>query len=142
MGLGNAKRELANEFNGELPSGIRRAEPFCRGCLVLEGESYDGDKDLPDRVAKSGKFDDWQLVVLHDNVDYARSTDRFLWATWTRFNPATDIFAKDIVTKNNHIAYTSPIVIDARMKPWYPKEVEPREDIVRLVDTRWAEYFG
>ena len=71
----------------------------------------------------------------------ARSTEKFLWATWTRFNPATDISAKLVETKNNHIGYTAPIVIDARMKPWYPKEVEPREDIVKLVDDRWAEYF-
>jgi hypothetical protein len=42
---------------------------------------------------------------------------------------------------NNHIGYEPPIVIDARMKPWYPKEVEPRGDIVELVDRRWSEYF-
>ena len=141
MGLGDTKRELAREFNGELPFGVKRAEPFCGGCLVVEGESYDSDKDLAGRITKSGKFDDWQMVVIHDNSDIARSTEKFLWATWTRFNPATDIFAKEITTKNNHIGYTSPIVIDARMKPWYPKEVEPREDIVKLVDSRWGEYF-
>jgi len=27
------------------------------------------------------------------------------------------------------------------MKPWYPKEVEAREDIAKLVDGRWREYF-
>ena len=142
MGLGDAKRVLAHEFTGELPTGIKRAEVFCGGCVVIEGETYENDKDMGDRIAKSGKFDDWQVVVIHDNADYAKSTDKFLWATWTRFNPATDIFAKDVTTKNNHIGYTAPIVIDARMKPWYPKEVEPREDIVRLVDSRWGEYFS
>ncbi len=141
MGLGDAKRELKREFNGDLPNGIRRAEPFCGGCLVIEGPSYESDKELGERIAGSGKFDDWQIVVIHDNADYAKSTEKYLWATWTRFNPATDIFAKEVTTKNNHIGYTSPIVIDARMKPWYPKEVEPREDIVKLVDERWSEYF-
>ncbi len=141
MGVGDAKRELKREFNGDLPNGIRRAEPFCGGCLVIEGPSYESDKELGERIAGSGKFDDWQIVVIHDNADYAKSTEKFLWATWTRFNPATDIFAKEVTTKNNHIGYTSPIVIDARMKPWYPKEVEPREDIVKLVDERWSEYF-
>ncbi len=141
MGVGDAKRELTREFSGDLPSGIKHAEPFCGGCLVVAGDSYDKDKDLADRVAKSGKFDDWQLVVLHDDVEFARSTEKFLWATWTRFNPATDIFAKNIELKNNHIGYTTPVVIDARMKPWYPKEVEAREDIVKLVDSRWGEYF-
>ena len=141
MGLGDAKRELTREFRGELPSGVKRAEPFCGGCLVVEGETYETGKELAESIARSGKFDDWQVVVIHNNADYAQSTEKFLWATWTRFNPATDIFAKEITTKNNHIGYTSPIVIDARMKPWYPKEVEPHDDIVKMVDSRWGEYF-
>jgi 3-polyprenyl-4-hydroxybenzoate decarboxylase len=79
--------------------------------------------------------------VIHDDADVAKTTDKFLWATWTRFNPATDISAKEVTLKNNHIGYTAPIVIDARMKPWYPKEVEVRDDIAQLVDSRWREYF-
>ncbi len=141
VGVGEAKRKLPREFRGELPNYVKRAEVFCGGCLVLEGSSFEDDEKQADRIAKSGKFDDFQIVVLHDDADYAKSTDKFLWATWTRFNPSTDIFAKEISIKNNHIVYDAPIVIDARTKPWYPKEVEPREDIVKLVDQRWREYF-
>ncbi len=141
MGIGDAKRELTRAFTREIPAGIARIEPFCGGCVVVEGESYEKDPDLASRIAKAGKFDDWQVVVVHDDADVARSTEKFLWATWTRFNPATDIYAKNIELKNNHIGYIAPIVIDARMKPWYPKEVEAREDIVKLVDERWGEYF-
>ncbi|MBA3600233.1 MAG: UbiD family decarboxylase [Acidobacteria bacterium] len=141
VGVGEPNRDLKREFDGELPSYLNRAEVFCGGCLVLEGESYSSSENLAEQVAKSGKFDDWQIVVLHDSAEFARSTDKFLWATWTRFNPSTDIYAKEISVKNNHIVYCAPIVIDARMKPWYPKEVEPREDIVKLVDERWCKYF-
>jgi UbiD family decarboxylase len=141
IGTGDVKRDLAREFHGELPARIHRAEVFCGGCLVVEAGAYAADKELGDRIAKSDRFDDWQIVVLHDDADVARSTDKFLWATWTRFNPATDIFAKQITIENNHISYTAPIVIDARMKPWYPKEVEPDGDTVKLVDQRWLEYF-
>lgn len=141
MGTGEAKRELSREFRGELPSGIKRAEVYCGGCVVVEGPTYGKENDLGDRIAKSGSFDDWQIVVIHDNADVALSTDKFLWSTWTRFNPATDIYAKEISLKNNHIGYSSPTIIDARMKPWYPKEVEVRDDIAALVDNRWDEYF-
>jgi 3-polyprenyl-4-hydroxybenzoate decarboxylase len=141
MGMGDAKRELAREFNGALPSGIRTAEVFCDGCLVVEVDNYESDQSLADRVAKSGAFDEWQLVVLHDKIEYARTTDKFLWATWTRFDPASDIYAREVTLQNNSIGYTAPIVIDARMKPWYPKEVEPAEETIKLVDERWAEYF-
>ncbi len=141
MGTGEAERELAREFSGQLPGGVRKAEPYCGGCLVVDGGAYAVEPELGERLAKSSAFDDWQVVVIHDDIKFARSTDKFLWATWTRFNPATDIYAKSIDLKNNHIGYTAPIVIDARMKPWYPKEVEVRDDIAKLVESRWNEYF-
>ncbi len=141
VGTGDAIRDLKYEFQGDLPSDIKRAEVFCGGCLVIEGKSYEDDKEQAERISKSGKFDDFQVVVLHDSADYAKSAEQFLWATWTRFNPSTDIYAKNLSVKNNHISYQNPIIIDARMKPWYPKELEPREDIVKLVDSRWREYF-
>lgn len=144
VGVGEAKRELKREFTGALPSFVKRAEVYCGGCLVVETEKYDTEtdsKNLGEMIAKCGKFDDWQMVVVHDSVEFARDTNKFLWATWTRFNPATDIYAKSLTVENHHLSYENPIVIDARMKPWYPKEVEVREDIAELVDRRWREYF-
>jgi UbiD family decarboxylase len=142
MGLGDAKRDLLGEFTGELVPGISQAKPFCGGCLVLEAEPYGHSPGLAERVAESGKFDGWQVVVLHDNVEFADSAKNFLWATWTRFDPARDTYAQQITLKNNHIGYAAPIVIDARMKPWYPQEVEPDPETVKLVNARWGEYFG
>ena len=99
------------------------------------------DPELGDRIAKSEAFDDWEVVVVLDRGVPVDTVEQFLWATWTRFNPATEIYAKETVVKNNHIGYTAPIVIDSRMKPWYPDEVEVREDIAKLVDGQWREYF-
>ena len=141
MGVGAAKRELATEFRGELPTGIDAAEAFCKGCLVVKTAGYASDKHAAARIAGHEAFKDWELIVIHDDISFARSVDKFLWATWTRFDPARDIFAAQTTVENNHIGYSAPIVIDARMKPWYPKEVEAGEDIVKLVDSRWSEYF-
>ncbi len=141
VGVGEAIRDLKREFNDELPNYLKRAEVFCGGCLVVEGVEYASDKDLGKNIAESGKFDDFQMVVLHDDADFAKSVEKFLWATWTRFNPSTDIYAKNLTIENNHIVYQSPIVIDARMKPWYPKELEPCEDVVKMIEKRWGEYF-
>ncbi len=141
VGVGEQKRDLQKEFHGALPVGVKAAKVFCGGCLVVEGTEYEKDKTLAERIAMSGNFNEFQIVVLHDKIEFADSTDKFLWATWTRFNPSTDIYAKEITVINNHISYTAPIVIDARMKPWYPKEVEVRDDIKQLVDRRWREYF-
>ncbi len=148
VGVGEKKRELKREFQGTLPEGIRRAEVYCGGCLVLEADRFDAQQEsdpldkLGKRIAGCGIFDDFEIVVLHDSSEFARSTEKFLWATWTRFNPSTDIFSKNTAVEHNHISYSKPVVIDARMKPWYPKEVEVRPDIEELVKRRWKEYFG
>jgi UbiD family decarboxylase len=141
MGLGDKKRDLSREFHGELIPQVTAAEAFCGGCLVLETESYEREPELAERLARSGVFNDWQMVVLHDSIEYARSTEKFLWATWTRFNPATDIYAAQTKVKDHHLSYTAPIFVDARMKPWFPKELEVDEETRQLVDRRWGEYF-
>jgi hypothetical protein len=79
--------------------------------------------------------------VLHDNADVAGSTPDFLWATWTRFEPASDIYAAGITVQRHHLMYRMPIVIDARTKPGFPKELIVRENVAQLVDKRWHEYF-
>ncbi len=65
----------------------------------------------------------------------------FLWTTFTRFEPAADIHAAERRIVRNHIAYRGPIVIDARLKPGFPKELACRDDIAQLVTRRWKEYF-
>ncbi|HMJ08474.1 MAG TPA: UbiD family decarboxylase [Pyrinomonadaceae bacterium] len=142
MGTGATIRELPHEFSGELPSGVTRAEVFCAGCIVVEVDGHVENGDQRQRIAASQCFDGWQVVVIHDDANVAFSTEQFLWATWTRFDPATDVSGREVTLKNNHIGYTPPIMIDARMKRHYPAVVEPRADIADLVDRRWSEYFS
>jgi len=141
MGLGEATRDLPREFQGELPNGIRRAEVFCAGCLVVEGSPYMEEKDQAAYLAGERIFAEWPLVILHDDADVARSSPDFLWSTWTRFEPAADIYARETSVVRHHLSYKSPIVIDARKKPSLPEELIVRDDIAKLVDRRWPEYF-
>jgi len=141
LGLGDARRELPREFRGELPTGLSATEVFCGGCLVVQGRSYDDDPEQAARLAKDPAMSDWPLIVLHDDARAARSTQDFLWSTWTRFEPAADIYAAETKVVRHHLTYTGPIVIDARRKPGFPKELIVREDIAALVDRRWCEYF-
>ncbi|HUS10630.1 MAG TPA: hypothetical protein VMZ30_09210, partial [Pyrinomonadaceae bacterium] len=141
LGLGEAKRELPTEFRGELPQGLSAAEVFCGGCLVVQGRPYVDDPEQASRLARDAAVAEWPLVVLHDDARVTRSTKDFLWSTWTRFEPAADIYAADTKVLRHHLTYTGPIVIDARTKPGFPKELIVREDISALVDLRWREYF-
>ncbi len=141
IGVGDEGRRLKHEFNGVLPQGIENARVFCGGCLVIDGPGYSNEPELGKRIAVADAFSDWQVVVIHDDASVAESTEKFLWATWTRFDPAADIYARNVELKRSHASYEPPIVIDARMKPWYPAEVEPHPDTVKLVNQRWTEYF-
>jgi 3-polyprenyl-4-hydroxybenzoate decarboxylase len=134
LGLGDPVRKLPRQFTGQLPSSISHAEVFCAGCLVLQGAS------TPSEVANDPVFADWPLIVLHDDARVARSSPDFLWATWTRFEPAADIYAANTTIQRHHLVYTAPIVIDARTKPGFPDELIVRDDIAALVDKRWSEY--
>jgi UbiD family decarboxylase len=141
LGLGEAIRTLPREFSGELPAYVSRAEVFCGGCLVLQGGSFAEDEGLAARVANEEIFADWPLIVLHDDAGVAQSPPSFLWSTWTRFEPASDIYASDTTVQRHHLVYKAPIVIDARTKPGFPDELIVRPDIAALVDRRWREYF-
>ncbi|HVF28221.1 MAG TPA: UbiD family decarboxylase [Pyrinomonadaceae bacterium] len=141
LGLGDPVRDLPREFRGELPGGVPRAEVFCGGCLVVEGVPFAEDPEQAARLASHEAFADWPLVVLHDDASVARTSADFLWATWTRFEPASDIHAAGTNVIRHHPAYRPPIVVDARMKPGYPDELIVRPDIAELVGRRWDEYF-
>ena len=41
----------------------------------------------------------------------------------------------------NHLSYTPPILIDARLKPGFPKELFCDEETAATVTRRWKEYF-
>ncbi len=85
---------------------------------------------------------DWPLVVITDEPERAAASPiNFLWTTFTRFEPAADIHAASKKVTRNHLSYTPPIVIDARMKPPYPDELFCDPDTAALVTRRWKEYF-
>ena len=141
MGLSDAVRDLPREFRGELPAGVSGVEVFCGGCLVIAGVAYEKDPQQAERLAREEAFANWPLVVLHDDAAVAKSTTDFLWSTWTRFEPAGDVYAAETKVIRHHLSYRGPIVIDARKKLNLPDELIVRDDIAKLVDRRWGEYF-
>ncbi|MBI4265844.1 MAG: UbiD family decarboxylase [Acidobacteria bacterium] len=143
LGLGDAIRDLPRQFTAStLPAGATGVRVFCGGCLVVGGPGYGADPGAAARFAADPAFAGWPLVVVSDEpARAAASPMNFLWTTFTRFEPAADIHAADRRLVRNHIAYRAPVVIDARLKPGFPKELTCREDIAHLVTRRWNEYF-
>jgi 4-hydroxybenzoate decarboxylase subunit C len=142
LGLGDAVRNLPAQFSTALPSGVTDVRVFCAGCLVVGAPPYTAEPNAAARLAGDPAFAGWPLLVVTDEpARAAASAMNFLWTTFTRFEPAADIHAAERRIVRNHIAYTGPVAIDARLKPSFPTELACREDIAQLVTRRWNEYF-
>lgn len=143
LGLGEAVRQLPRAFAAaELPRGVEGVGVYCPGCLVVGGPSKAAEPDLGRRVASHPAFAGWQLIVLSDEPRRAVASDiNFLWTTFTRFDPASDLHAATVTVTANHLAYGAPIVIDARLRPGFPAELACDPAVARKVSDRWREYF-
>jgi 3-polyprenyl-4-hydroxybenzoate decarboxylase len=142
LGLGDPVRELPRQFSGPTPSGVSDVRVFCGGCLVAGAQPRATDPDAAARAAQDPAFREWPLVVITDEpARAAASSMNFLWTTFTRFEPAADIYAAQTRVVRNHIVYSGPIVIDARLKPGFPKELVCDDATAALVTRRWKEYF-
>ncbi|MBP9838102.1 MAG: UbiD family decarboxylase [Proteobacteria bacterium] len=142
LGIGDPIRTLPTEFTFT-NSAIKAAKLFCPGCLVVSGENYSDNPKLAAEISQLADLKDWPLIFLVDDVEFSSSNSaNFLWSTFTRFEPAADIFASNITLERFHPLLHPPIVIDARMKPSYPGEVLTDEKTFELVNKRWEEYFS
>jgi 3-polyprenyl-4-hydroxybenzoate decarboxylase len=65
----------------------------------------------------------------------------FLWRTFTRFDPASDLASAHTEVIANQATFRAPLVLDARMKASYPEELFCDEETADRVDRRWNEYF-
>ena len=144
LGLGDPVRALPREFHPSEPPprDATDVRVFCGGCLVVGGPRYADDAEAAARLAAHPAFAGWPLIVLTDEpARAARSPMNFLWTTFTRFEPAADIHAARQTLTRNHVAYEMPILIDARLKPGFPRELFCDERTAETVTRRWKEYF-
>ena len=142
LGLGDAIRELPTDFRGTPSARIRKAIPFCPGCLVIEGAAHEEDPSAGRELVRENWLEGWPLVVLTDDAERAtRSATNFLWSTFTRFDPSADVHAASVELTGSHPSFHAPVLIDARRKPGYPEELFCDEETRSLVDRRWKEYF-
>jgi len=142
MGLGPAVRDLPGEYSGQPPNLVKDVRVFCRGCLVVEAGPKAESPEAAAEIAQHPSFAAWPLIVVTDDARRAVAGGaNFLWTTFTRLDPAQDLFAATTTAEQNHLAYHGPIVLDARLPKNFPSELLVDVDTKELVDRRWREYF-
>lgn len=142
---GPQKRELGKEIPAEfrLPEGFDDVRIFAPGVLVINGPAHDKGRDEHDpQLEELGRFLEhvpgmgaFPLVVVADDSEFtAADWDNFLWVTFTRSDPATDIYGVGAFVNCKHWGATSSLVVDARLKTYHAPALEPVPEIEKFVD--------
>ena len=85
--------------------------------------------------ANVSTLDGWPLIVIVDDSEFcAKTLNNFLWMTFTRSNPASDIYGVHSFTESKHWGCRSSLVIDARVKPHMAPPLVTDPEITRRVD--------
>lgn len=119
---GEVKRKLTEILPTiELPSGFLKPKLVSSGNLVVQGK---GDiKELISCLEKQN-MEGIGLITLVDDAHFvSEDFSNWLWVTFTRSNPAYDIYGLDAANKNKHFSCSIPI-IDARIKPHHAPVLE------------------
>lgn len=86
-------------------------------------------------IAPGHPLREFPLLVLVDDARFtAESLRNFLWVTFTRSNPASDVDGIDSFTCDKHWGCRGPLVIDARIKPWHAPPLVEDPAVSRRVD--------
>jgi 4-hydroxy-3-polyprenylbenzoate decarboxylase len=75
------------------------------------------------------------LIVLCDDSQFvAASLANFLWVTFTRANPATDVYGVGEFSEHKHWGCTGPLIIDARIKPHHAPPLATDAETCKRID--------
>ena len=143
---GAVKRSLPTEWpaHSTLPDGFSDPKVVMPGVAVIKSPAWNTPAHENDGIGQSfcnavplleSSLNDFPLIVLVDDSQFASESLRnFLWVTFTRSNPAADIYGVDSFTHQKHWGCRGSLVIDARMKAHLAPELTPDPDVVRRVD--------
>ena len=141
--VGPVKRQLIRELpvNFDLPRPFNHAKLALPGIIVLDGKPFttyqQEANDINDWInaSKEVNWNGIQCIVLADDANFVcENENNFVWVTFTRSNPASDIYGIDSFTKFKHWGCNGPVIIDARSKPHHAPELIKDTKTERIVD--------
>lgn len=140
---GNKKRSLITV----LPSGFNTPEGFYHpkmalpGIMVLQAPPFVNEETtraLFDRLEEANSTADLSglplIVIADDSAFTAANMNNLVWVTFTRSNPAADIYGFKSKTIRKHWSSGGPLLIDARKKPHHAPELVKDPVIEKRVD--------
>jgi 4-hydroxy-3-polyprenylbenzoate decarboxylase len=129
---GAVKRELTHK----VPAAFTLADRYSGYAMVMPGvlaitssgyisaSATGAEMDQLDDHLKDVDLEGIVLIVICDDADFtAKTINNFVWVTFTRSNPAADIYGIGAFIREKHWGCTGPMIIDARKKPHHAPEL-------------------
>jgi len=146
---GPSRRRLAGQLPPmlTLPQGFSAPGILAPGIMIVKGPLHDQPRDTHDPEMNAfaqwfGRSEDragFPLVVVVDDVEFtAADWDSFLWVTFTRSDPATDIYGYASSIHCKHWQCEKHLIIDARKKPYHAPVLEPDPAVEKRVEEMGA----
>lgn len=148
--VGAKRRDLPQQLpeNLRLPHGFNKPRLALPGILLLEGPPCKDSRPGADpellRFAEYYPADDpinqFPLILMVDDSDFcAAALNNWLWVTFTRSNPATDVYGIKSATIAKHWGCNGSLIIDARSKPHHAPPLLDDPQIEKQVDELGAK---
>jgi len=104
-----------------------------RECASIDMAAFCGYYSGSDPIAA------FPLIIIVDDSEFtARTLNNFLWVTFTRSNPAADIYGIGAFIRCKHWGCEGPLVIDARSKPHHAPPLIDDPAVEKRVDALGA----
>ncbi len=140
---GAPRRELKTEIPSDLqlPTGYSQPHVCIPGVLAITGPAASPHShshlqhDLEDKLPAADALPGFPLIVVVDDSSFvARNLNNFLWATFTRSNPAVDLCGIEAFTLNKHWGCRGSLIIDARIKPHHAPPLIEDPQVTKKID--------
>ncbi len=146
-----ARGQKIRNLGSEVPSHVS-LPPTCKslrivapGIIAVSFKPYTNHETAINEIhelstALLGKdMNAWPLWILTEDSDWMASHfNNFLWATFTRSNPARDIHGVNSKFVDKHWTCDAPLIIDARIKPHHAPVLETDPEVSKRVDQMFA----
>ncbi len=137
--VGDTKRTLATEIHEELT--FEKTVLLRPGILCVELTEGQEIQSYIERL-EALTFDSsgYPLIVVVDDANFvAKDWKNFLWVTFTRSNPAQDIYGTYSTMENKHWSCGDNLIIDARIKQHHAPPLIPSKEISERVEKYFQE---
>ncbi|MGE0566946.1 MAG: UbiD family decarboxylase [Bacteroidia bacterium] len=129
VAYGEKKRELTSDLSSF--EKIGEAKLVFPGVVMLPFSSYTNSENAIKEIDKLisdlkslNSISGFAQIVLCDNIEFGKDILKdYLWITYTRSNPAIDIYGVNSFISNKHWGCEGPVIIDARKKPHHAPEL-------------------